>query len=93
MDYTLTKKNNILDKFFAEKIASGILREGITTTIDAMNYMKSLNKKRKTTIGTNTNKRQYKKKEINNIENNAKIDNNNENISDEELAELLSTLK
>ena len=52
VDYTLTKKNNILDKFFAEKIASGILREGITTTIDAMNYMKSLNKKRKTTIGT-----------------------------------------
>ena len=93
VDYTLTKKNNILDKFFAEKIASGILREGITTTIDAMNYMKSLNKKRKTTIGTNTNKRQYKKKEINNIENNTKIDNNNENISDEELAELLSTLK
>ena len=93
VDYTLTKKNNILDKFFAEKIASGILREGITTTIDAMNYMKSLNKKRKPTIGTNTNKRQYKKKETNNIENNAKIDNNNENISDEELAELLSTLK
>ncbi|MDY6003825.1 MAG: DnaD domain protein [Bacilli bacterium] len=93
VDYTLTKKNNILDKFFAEKIASGILREGITTTIDAMNYMKSLNKKRKPTIGTNTNKRQYKKKEINNIENNTKIDNNNENISDEELAELLSTLK
>lgn len=93
VDYTLTKKNNILDKFFAEKIASGILREGITTTIDAMNYMKSLNKKRKTTIGANTNKRQYKKKEINNIENNTKIDNNNENISDEELAELLSTLK
>ena len=93
VDYTLTKKNNILDKFFAEKIASGILREGITTTIDAMNYMKSLNKKRKTAIGTNTNKRQYKKKEINNIENNTKIDNNNENISDEELAELLSTLK
>ncbi|MDD7316372.1 MAG: DnaD domain protein [Bacillales bacterium] len=93
VDYTLTKKNNILDKFFAEKIASGILREGITTTIDAMNYMKSLNKKRKATIGTNTNKKQYKKKEINNIENNAKIDNNNENISDEELAELLSTLK
>ena len=58
-----------------------------------MNYMKSLNKKRKPTIGTNTNKRQYKKKEINNIENNTKIDNNNENISDEELAELLSTLK
>ena len=50
-------------------------------------------KKRKSTIGTNTNKRQYKKKEINNIENNTKIDNNNENISDEELAELLSTLK
>lgn len=93
VDYTLTKKNNILDKFFAEKIASGILREGITTTIDAMNYMKSLNKKRKSTLGTNTNKRQYKKKEINNIENNTKIDNNNENISDEELAELLSTLK
>lgn len=93
VDYTLTKKNNILDKFFAEKIASGILREGITTTIDAMNYMKSLNKKRKPTIGTNTNKRQYKKKETNNIENNTKIDNNNENISDEELAELLSTLK
>ena len=93
VDYTLTKKNNILDKFFAEKIASGILREGITTTIDAMNDIKSLNKKRKTTIGTNTNKRQYKKKEINNIENNTKIDNNNENISDEELAELLSTLK
>ena len=52
VDYTLQKKNNILDRFFAEKILSGIAREGITNTLDAMNYMKKLSSKKTVMLKT-----------------------------------------
>lgn len=43
IDYVLTKNNNVLSLNYCEKIAASLLREGITTTIDAMNYLNKVN--------------------------------------------------
>lgn len=47
VDYVLTVNDNVLSKPFAEKIAGSVAREGITTAIDAMNYLKKTSGKRK----------------------------------------------
>ena len=50
IDYTLRKNNNVLSKPYMEKICASLVRSGITTTVDAMNYLKSIsggNKKKK----------------------------------------------
>ena len=47
VDYVLTVNDNILSKPFAEKIAGSVAREGISTAIDAMNYLKKVSSKRK----------------------------------------------
>jgi replication initiation and membrane attachment protein len=39
VDYVLYKNGNVLSRAFVEKIAGSIAREGITTTIDAMNFL------------------------------------------------------
>ena len=53
IDYVLTVNNNILSKAYAEKIAASLAREGVTTAIDAMNYLKKIRKrgKKKDTSG------------------------------------------
>ncbi|MCQ3035463.1 MAG: hypothetical protein MJ248_04555 [Bacilli bacterium] len=94
VDYTLQKKNNILDRCFAEKILSGIAREGITNTLDAMNYMKKLSSKRTYTKKETTYETPKQRKEpakvVEKVE--EKVDNNTETISDEEMDELLKSL-
>ena len=40
IDYVLQTNNNILSRAFSEKIAASLAREGVTTTIDAMNFLK-----------------------------------------------------
>ena len=45
IDYVLTVNDNILSKAFCEKIAGSLAREGITTTIDAMDYLKKVSSK------------------------------------------------
>ena len=54
MEYVLYKNNNVLSKNYAEKIAASLAREGVTTTVDAMNYLKKLTvkstAKKKTTV-------------------------------------------
>ena len=42
VEYVLYKNNNILSKNYCEKIASSLAREGVVTTVDAMNYLKKL---------------------------------------------------
>lgn len=44
IDYTLEKNNNILSKAYCEKICASIARSNIETTVDAMNYLKSISK-------------------------------------------------
>lgn len=42
VEYVLYKNNNILSKNYAEKIASSLARQGVLTTVDAMNYLKRI---------------------------------------------------
>ena len=42
IDYTLEKNNNVLSKAYCEKICASIARSNIETTVDAMNYLKSI---------------------------------------------------
>lgn len=42
IDYTLEKNNNVLSKAYCEKICASIARSNIETTLDAMNYLKSI---------------------------------------------------
>jgi len=42
VEYVLYKNSNVLSKNYAEKIAASLAREGVSTTVDAMNYLKKL---------------------------------------------------
>lgn len=52
LDYCLSCCNNILSRAFAEKVAASLAREGVTTAIDAMNYLNdsSTKKKKRTSV-------------------------------------------
>ena len=47
LDYVLMKNDNILSRPLCEKIGASLAREGVTTTIDAMNYLKRVSKHHK----------------------------------------------
>jgi len=47
VDFVLASNSNILSRPYAEKIAASLAREEITTTIDAMNYLKKVSKKKR----------------------------------------------
>ena len=42
VEYVLYKNSNVLSKNYCEKIAASLAREGVSTTVDAMNYLKKL---------------------------------------------------
>lgn len=75
VDFVLTTNNNILSRPLCEKIAASLAREGVTTTIDAMNYLKKVSKgQRKKTVSKEkelessvetTSSKKTSKKEIN----------------------------
>ena len=46
IDYILTNCDNVLSRAYAEKVAASLAREGVTTTLDAMNYLRKVNKSR-----------------------------------------------
>ena len=45
IDYVLVTNDNILSRGLCEKIGASLAREGITTTIDAMNYLKRVTRR------------------------------------------------
>jgi replication initiation and membrane attachment protein len=47
VEYTLSTNNNVLSRAYIEKVAASLVREGITTALDAMNYLRDINKKAK----------------------------------------------
>lgn len=48
VDYTLTMNNNILSRFYCEKVAASLAREGVDSAVDAMNFLnKKANSKKK----------------------------------------------
>lgn len=45
VDYVLYKNDNVLSRPYAEKIAVSLVRENIRTAVDAMNYLRKVDKK------------------------------------------------
>ena len=45
VDYVLYKADNVLSRPYAEKVAVSLVRENILTAVDAMNYLKKVDKK------------------------------------------------
>ena len=45
VDYVLYKADNVLSRAYAEKVAVSLVRENILTAVDAMNYLKKVDKK------------------------------------------------
>ena len=45
VDYVLYKADNVLNRPYAEKVAVSLVRENILTAVDAMNYLKKVDKK------------------------------------------------
>lgn len=69
VDFVLTTNNNILSRALCEKIGASLAREGVTTTIDAMNYLKKVSKGKK--------KEMYESSEI--VKNTAKVEEKKKN--------------
>ena len=44
IDYTLSMNNNILSRTYCEKVAASLARQGVKTTLDAMNYLRKAGK-------------------------------------------------
>lgn len=88
IDYTLSMNNNILSTKYVEKIASSMVREKITTALDAMNYLLSNQSKYTSSNATNPNVTQT-------VSNS--VTNNNDTSSEDEEAldwyEVLSKIK
>lgn len=63
IDFVLSTNNNILSRALTEKIAASLAREGITTTIDAMEFLNKSSSKTATKF-TNTNKFEKKVEEV-----------------------------
>ena len=79
VEYVLYKNNNILSKNYCEKIASSLAREGVSTTVDAMNYLKKL------TINSQSKKKVASQK--------VKEESDNAEISLDEMNDLLNELE
>lgn len=45
VDYVLTKADNVLSRAYAEKVAASLVREEARTAVDAMNYLRKIDKK------------------------------------------------
>ena len=54
LDYVLMTNDNVLYRGLCEKIGASLAREGITTTIDAMNYLKRVSKHHKKATNSET---------------------------------------
>lgn len=47
VDFVLATNDNVLSRALCEKIAASLAREGVTTTIDAMNYLKRVSRSKR----------------------------------------------
>ena len=54
VDYVLAKADNVLSRAYAEKVAASLVRENARTAVDAMNYLRKVDKK---TRGKKPNKK------------------------------------
>ena len=79
IDFVLSMNKNVLSRAYAEKIAASFNREGIETTIDAMNYCNELLQN----WSGSKKKRQKKNENGSEIKENIGSDNNSSNLDDE----------
>ena len=64
IDYVLRINNNILYKGLCEKIAASLAREGVQTTIDAMNYLKRVSRRSPKTVEPKVSNKKEEKKPV-----------------------------
>jgi replication initiation and membrane attachment protein len=81
VEYVLYKNDNVLSRNYAEKIAASLAREGVTTTVDAMNYLKKLtsktsNKKKVTKVETKVDESDVSLEELNELLNDLEVKKN-----------------
>lgn len=75
IDYVLSSCDNVLSRSYAEKVAASLAREGVTTTIDAMNYLLRANKQNRKINGkVDAKDTKNENISINNKENNTQDD-------------------
>lgn len=90
VDYVMQKNNNILSYTFCDKVASILVSKNVETTLDAMNELKKLSTKDKKTVSKDNYEKEETKKETKKVlPEKKKV----EEISDEEMDELLGSLK
>ncbi len=75
IDYCLERNNNQLSRTYVTKIAASLNREGITSTLDAMNYLKQNSRRKKLDVNISS-----------------PSDDNEENITKEDLSSLIEGL-
>lgn len=72
VDYVLAKADNVLSRAYAEKVAASLVRENARTAVDAMNYLRKVDKKTRgkkqikkivLPVEVETNEKPVKKKE------------------------------
>ena len=85
IDFVLSMNNNVLSRAYCEKIAASFNREGIVTTIDAMNYLNNVLASRKKSKKSKNKRRSNEKTD--NVEENNTEDSSSE-VSKEEWDEL-----
>ena len=56
VDFVLQTNNNVLSRALCEKIAGSLAREGVVTTIDAMNYLKKVSHRDKKQVSIKVTK-------------------------------------
>ena len=57
IDFCLVMNNNVLSRAYCEKVAASLAREGVETTIDAMNYLRKTSRKNTKGGSKNTHKK------------------------------------
>lgn len=91
IDYVMEKNNNILSWPFCDKVASILVSNGIETAVDAMNELKKLSlkeKEKKSAVKTNYASRNVESKPKEPVKQSKPV----ENVSQEEIDELMKTL-
>ena len=81
IDYTLSMNDNVLSRPYCEKVAASLAREGVKTTIDAMNFLRKSG--RKSTKGSG--KKNIYEKGMEEVEEKKPLETKEENISWDEL--------
>ena len=91
VDYVLERNNNELSSSYCEKVAGSLMREGCKTALDAMNYLKDNEKRKKSAKSEPVSKKPFKPTFVEEKEE-SKIEEGQEEMSDEELDSIFASL-